>query len=141
MCLNRLKSRPQHVFIPPPFHSSPLYSPHHMSVNTGANRTSVTLPRILQWSVPGLLDSSQPSRILRHPDATLAFAMFDPLAATGQESPAPIYPCDVPPGYPKRIVIETLPKMGTTWRFVESAARAPGMSGEGSWPRLAMVCG
>ncbi|KAI0709140.1 hypothetical protein C8Q76DRAFT_799171 [Earliella scabrosa] len=67
--------------------------------------------------------------------------MFDPLAATGQESPAPIYPCDVPPGYPKRIVIETLPKMGTTWRFVESAARAPGMSGEGSWPRLAMVCG
>ncbi|RPD68635.1 hypothetical protein L226DRAFT_495510 [Lentinus tigrinus ALCF2SS1-7] len=101
-------------------------------------------PRQLQGSKPGLLDPTQPARILRHPNSTLCFAAFDPLAASGHAHPRKR--TDADPARPKRIVIETTPgnRMPSRWRFVPRARRAPGTPGsedEGVWPRLVIVCG
>ncbi len=102
-------------------------------------------PRQLQGSRPGLLDPTQPSRVLRYPNSTLSFAAFDPLAASGNAQPRKYAP-DADPARPKRIVIETTPgnRVPSKWRFVPRARRAPGMPGlgdEGVWPRLVMING
>ncbi|RDX55157.1 hypothetical protein OH76DRAFT_1397538 [Lentinus brumalis] len=102
-------------------------------------------PRQLQGSRPGLLDPTQPSRVLRYPNSTLSFAAFDPLAASGNAQPRKYAP-DADPARPKRIVIETTPgnRVPSKWRFVPRARRAPGTPGlgdEGVWPRLVMING
>ena len=102
-------------------------------------------PRQLHGCKPGLLDPTQPARILRYPNSTLSFAAFDPLAASGNAHPRKRTP-DADPARPKRIVIETTPgnRVPSKWRFVPRARRAPdtpGLEDEGVWPRLVMICG
>ncbi|KAI0630394.1 hypothetical protein C8Q77DRAFT_1280452 [Trametes polyzona] len=99
-------------------------------------------PRLLQGSKPGLLDPTQPERLLRVPGSTLSFASFDPLtAASGPSHARKRY--DPEPARAKRIVIETPPGgRGTNrWRFVPRAPRAPGVEDEGVWPRRVLIDG
>ncbi|PIL36210.1 transporter [Ganoderma sinense ZZ0214-1] len=81
-----------------------------MSFAPGPSR--YPLPRSLTGSRPGILDPTQPARILREKGATLSFAAFDPLAATGSGNhrPKPRVP-DFETA-PKRIVIE-IPPLGS----------------------------
>ncbi|KAF9230121.1 hypothetical protein BU15DRAFT_84023 [Melanogaster broomeanus] len=72
---------------------------------------------------PGLLDPSQPTRLLRFPDSKLSFAAFDPRPRS-TESLTP----------PKRIVIETTPKGASFWHFVPPARLDEGVQDEGVWP-------
>ncbi len=90
-----------------------------------------------------MLDPTQPARILREKGASISFAAFDPLAATGtsmhrRKPRAPDFETT-----PKRIVIE-IPPLGSRgpprWRFVPRARRAPGVEDEGGWPRKVMLC-
>lgn len=109
---------------------------------------------LLSGTVPGLLDPSQPSRLLRTPTSSLFFATFDPLAARASNFPNPtslhIEREAVAPGRVnstssngKRIVVETDPENGTcSWRFVPRAKVDVALSGsEGPWPRLVELCG
>jgi len=88
-------------------------------------------PRSLSGPRPGQLDQTQPSRVLRHPDAKLVFASFHPLTASNTQ---PYHACDGPSN-PKRIVIETHPGGFSHWRFVPRARLAEDVSDEGTWPR------
>ena len=112
-----------------------------MSFAPGPSRYPI--PRNLSGSRPGILDPTQPARILREKGATLSFAAFDPLAATGSSNHRrkPRVP-DFETA-PKRIVIE-IPPLGSIgpprWRFVPRARRAPGVESEGVWPRKVMLC-
>ena len=81
---------------------------------------------------PGQHDQTQPSRVLRHPDARLLFASFHPLTASNAQ---PYHAHDGTPK-PKRIVIEIHPSGFSHWRFVPRARLEEGVVDEGSWPRL-----
>ena len=81
---------------------------------------------------PGQLDQTQPSRVLRHPDARLLFASFHPLTASNVQP----YHAHDESSKPKRIVIEMQPSGLSHWRFVPRARLAEGVVDEGSWPRL-----
>lgn len=106
------------------------------------------VPPFLSGTVPGLMDPSQPTRLLRTPSSSIFFAAFDPLAAH-----ASIFPnihsskrfkhANSAEPNAKRIVIETDPENGTcVWRFVPRAKIEDGSFGnEGSWPRLVKLCG
>ncbi|TBU33779.1 hypothetical protein BD311DRAFT_735987 [Dichomitus squalens] len=111
-----------------------------MSFSAGPSR--LPIPRNLTGSRPGLIDPTQPARILREKGSTLLFASFDPLAATGvPRSRKPRVPDFETP--PKRIVIETPPlgsAGGSRWRFVPRARRAHGVENEGVWPRKVILC-
>ncbi|KAI0358482.1 hypothetical protein OH77DRAFT_1185317 [Trametes cingulata] len=111
-----------------------------MSFVPGSSR--VPAPRHLQGTRPGLLDSTQPERLLRVPGSTLTFAVFDPLAAAGNTAQTRRRK-DADPARPKRIVIETPPggRGQSRWRFVPRARRAPGIEDEGVWPRRVIICG
>ncbi|KAI9459090.1 hypothetical protein F5148DRAFT_1287215 [Russula earlei] len=87
--------------------------------------------RSLSGPHPGQLDQTQPSRVLRHPDAKLSFASFHPLTASNTH---PYHARDCPSN-PKRIVIESHPSGSSCWRFVPRARLAEGVSDEGPWPR------
>ena len=88
--------------------------------------------RSLLGTHPGQLDQTQPSRVLRHPDAKLLFASFHPLTASNVQ-PGPTHDGS---SNPKRIVIEVQPNGSSHWRFVPRARLAEGVSDEGCWPRL-----
>lgn len=97
--------------------------------------------RILRGTQPGLLDTSQPSRLLRFPDSKLSFASFDPKTALAEE---PSVQTSNNPGNlvpPKRIVIETTSKGASFWRFVPRARLEEGAQNEGVWPRVIDICG
>lgn len=98
--------------------------------------------RYLSGSQPGILDPTQPSRLLRCHDAKLSFAAFDPLTACCQASSSPsITPLNAEYYRPRRVVIETVPSGECTWRFVPSAKRESGTTDEGLWPRVVDLCG
>ncbi|KAG2345594.1 hypothetical protein BDR05DRAFT_116804 [Suillus weaverae] len=100
-------------------------------------------PRVIRGTKPGLLDPTQPSRLLRAPDSTLSFASFDPRTALAGEDIPDLRKLsigdDLPP--PKRIVIETTPKGTSFWRFVPKARLDGGARDEGFWPRVVEICG
>ncbi|KAG2131994.1 uncharacterized protein EDB93DRAFT_1177323 [Suillus bovinus] len=100
-------------------------------------------PRTIRGTEPGLLDPTQPSRLLRAPDSTLSFASFDPRTALSGEDIPDLRKLsigeDLPP--PKRIVIETTPKGTSFWRFVPKARLDKGVRDEGFWPRVIEICG
>lgn len=100
-------------------------------------------PRIIRGPQPGLLDPTQPSRLLRAPDSRLSFASFDPRTALAGEDIPELHKLsigeDLPP--PKRIVIETTPKGTSFWRFVPKARLDGGVRDEGFWPRVVEICG
>jgi hypothetical protein len=96
-------------------------------------KTSMTGPASsLLGPHPGQLDQTQPSRVLRHPDARLIFASFHPLTASNVRP----YHADDGSSKPKRTVIEMHPSGLSHWRFVPRARLAEGVVDEGSWPRL-----
>lgn len=83
---------------------------------------------------PGVLDPTQPARILRNPSSILSFATYDPLVFAPDVA--------IPPH--TRIVIEHTPGPGQTdwFRVVLSAHLAPGILGEDvSWPRVVFLDG
>ncbi|KAI0675338.1 hypothetical protein C8Q78DRAFT_538315 [Trametes maxima] len=111
-----------------------------MSFAPGPSR--IPAPRSLQGSRPGLLDHSQPERLLRVQGSTLSFAVFDPLCASATAGHKRSR-YDPDPARPKRIVIEIPPggRGQCRWRFVPRARRAPGVEDEGVWPRRVLLCG
>ncbi|KAG2119559.1 uncharacterized protein F5147DRAFT_664592 [Suillus discolor] len=100
-------------------------------------------PRTIRGTEPGLLDPTQPSRLLRAHDSTLSFASFDPRTALAGEDIPDLHKLsigeDLPP--PKRIVIETTPKGTSFWRFVPKARLDADVRDEGFWPRVIEICG
>lgn len=100
-------------------------------------------PRTIRGTQPGLLDPSQPSRLLRFVDAKLHFASFDPKTAFADEQEPDIHRLNItdtlPP--PKRVVIESTQKGVSFWRFVPRARLEEGAPDEGFWPRLINICG
>ena len=110
-----------------------------MSAEAGPSQIHVA--HTLFGTVPGILDPTQPSRLLRYPHSTLSFASFDPLTAVNNEG---LQNHSNQGGFrPKRIVIETvLGQDGfSTWRFVPRARREQGVDDEGIWPRVIEICG
>lgn len=107
-----------------------------------AGPSRLPAPRQLHGTRPGVIDSSQPARLLRVPGSTLSFAVFDPLTAASSGTHARKRH-DPEPVRPKRIVIETPPGGRGTgrWRFVPRARRAPGVEDEGVWPRRIIIDG
>ncbi len=96
----------------------------------------------ISGSNPGLLDPTQPNRLLRVPGSTLSFAHFDPRTATAPKA-GDITKLSIHEELyrPKRIVLETTPTGGCSWRFVPNARRDDGVPDEGEWPRQIELCG
>jgi hypothetical protein len=105
--------------------------------------------RSISGTIPGILDPSQPARLLRLPTSTLLFASFDPHTAhvdgtKGFPNLGKLSPDEQHEYYrPKRIVIETTPNGENFWRFVPRARKedSVGMQDEASWPRVIDICG
>lgn len=99
----------------------------------------------LSGSVPGVLDSSQRTRLMRSTDSVLSFASFDPHTAAAHEPQESLEArrasINQDPHQPKRIVIETTGSGEQFWRFVPRARRDEGVEHEGRWPRLIDLCG
>ncbi|KAN0090905.1 hypothetical protein V8E55_004471 [Tylopilus felleus] len=109
--------------------------------SNGAHSPQHANLRVLRGTQPGLLDPSQPSRLLRFPDSKLSFASFDPKTALPEDSSSQKSnnTGNIPP--PKRIVIETTSKGASFWRFVPRARLEEGAQDEGVWPRVIDICG
>ncbi|KAF5370851.1 hypothetical protein D9758_001797 [Tetrapyrgos nigripes] len=99
-------------------------------------------PRKLIGPIPGILDPSQPQRLLRFPSSRLSFASFHPLTATSSAE-ADFRKLSLGDEFhnAKRVVIETAPTGESYWRFVPKASRDEGVIDEGDWPRLIDLCG
>jgi hypothetical protein len=102
----------------------------------------MTSPPVLSGMAPGMLDASQPSRILRNPASQLHFASFNPYTASPDRELLHIQSLSLKEELyrPKRVVIEVTPE-GSFWRFVPRARREDGVSDEGAWPKLVDICG
>ncbi|THH17869.1 hypothetical protein EW146_g3025 [Bondarzewia mesenterica] len=105
-------------------------------------RQNANIPRSISGLEPGVLDPSQPTRLLRLSGAKLSFASFDPRVASSVSSldinglslKEELYRA-------KRVVIETLSDGRSYWRFVPRARKAPDVEDEGTWPRIVSICG
>lgn len=96
----------------------------------------------ISGNLPGMLDPTQTSRLLRIPTATLSFAAFDPRAATTDSGLGfPSISLNEELYRPKRVVIESLPDGRSFWRFVPRAKWEPDVEDEGDWPRIIDICG
>ena len=117
---------------------SPTRDLYHARVSSedfllSVSRAPMTAPsRPLLGPHPGQLDQTQPSRLLRHPDAKFSFASFHPLTASNVQ----LHHAHDGSSKPRRIIIETHPSGFSEWRFVPRARLAEGVSDEGPWPRL-----
>ncbi|KAJ6593910.1 hypothetical protein B0H19DRAFT_977069 [Mycena capillaripes] len=102
----------------------------------------MTPAKSISGTTPGVLDSTQPQRLLRHPSSTLSFASFDPRVASADHGwdmrslslNEELY-------RPKRVVIETASSGDSSWRFVPKARWDEGVIDEGAWPRVVELCG
>ena len=99
-------------------------------------------PLQLRGSVPGLLDDTQPSRLLRDPASKLYFASFDPFTARQEDGTDRLRNLSLHEQLyrPKRVVVEMTPT-GSFWRFVPRAAGDDGQTNEEHWPRSVDICG
>lgn len=101
--------------------------------------------RLVSGTVPGVLDPTQPSRILQTQASVLSFASYEPRAATSEHIPdfgkLSLDDNHYEHCRPKRIVIETIPGRGNFWRFVPNAVREQYVEEEGTFPRLIKICG
>ncbi|KAL0957228.1 hypothetical protein HGRIS_001042 [Hohenbuehelia grisea] len=99
--------------------------------------------RKLTGSKPGIFDPTQPARLLRLPNGSLAFASFDPRTATSCSHSPDVRKLSLNEQLyrPKRVVLETLPNGETFWRFVPKARWEEGVLDEGAWPRMVNICG
>jgi hypothetical protein len=99
-------------------------------------------PPQLRGSVPGVLDNTQPSRLLRDPASKLYFASFDPFTARQDDGADRLRNLSLNEQLyrPKRVVIEMTPTR-SFWRFVPRVTKDDGLKNEEHWPRLVDVCG
>jgi hypothetical protein len=97
---------------------------------------------ILSGTEPGLLDPSQPSRLLKNPNSQLHFASFHPHTASPNRQNNTFEPLTLNEELyrPKRVVIE-ITTGGSFWRFVPKARCEDGAKDEGSWPKVVDICG
>ncbi|KAJ4002039.1 hypothetical protein F5050DRAFT_1802617 [Lentinula boryana] len=100
-------------------------------------------PRKLTGSTPGVLDSTQPDRLLTFSKSSLSFASFNPRTATSSHSTPDARKLSLNEELynPKRVVIERSPTGESFWRFVPKARTDEGVIDEGDWPRVVDVCG
>ncbi|KAF8625411.1 hypothetical protein AX15_005375 [Amanita polypyramis BW_CC] len=93
--------------------------------------------------VPGLLDPTQPERLLRLPGSRLQFAAFDPLTATARQDHAGLRKLSIKEELcrPRRIIVEIAPSGDSFWRYVPNAHLEDGVEDEGMWPRAINICG
>ncbi|KAJ3724490.1 hypothetical protein C8R42DRAFT_661941 [Lentinula raphanica] len=100
-------------------------------------------PPKLTGSTPGVLDSTQPDRLLTFSNSTLSFASFNPRTATSSHLTSDARKLSLNEGSynPKRVVIETSPTGERFWRFVPKARLDEGVVDEGDWPRVVDICG
>lgn len=109
-----------------------------------ARTTMPTLnpPTQLRGLEPGLLDDTQPSRLLRDPASKLYFASFDPFTARQDDGAEKLRNLSLNEQLyrPKRVVVEITPS-GSFWRFVPRATRDDGLKNGEHWPRLVDICG
>ncbi|KAG9221127.1 hypothetical protein CCMSSC00406_0005434 [Pleurotus cornucopiae] len=106
--------------------------------------SSTTPPlRILSGSLPGLIDPSQRTRLLRGSNGQLIFATHDARAASAHFDVEDVRKLDIndTPLRPKRIVIEISSSGYCRWRFVPKARLEDGVVDEGTWPRVVNICG
>ena len=108
-------------------------------------RDSMSTPdpsRKLRGSEPGLLDPTQPSRLLRDPASKLYFASFDPFTACQDDGADRMRNLSLHEKLyrPKRVVVEIAPT-GSFWRFVPRATKDDGLENEEHWPRIVEICG
>ncbi|KZT08321.1 uncharacterized protein LAESUDRAFT_757564 [Laetiporus sulphureus 93-53] len=101
------------------------------------------IPPSIFGTVPGQLDTSQPTRLHRVPGSTFSFASFNSYTASSRGDIPDLNKLSLHDETcrPKRIVIETLPNGQSTWRFVPRARLGQGMEDEGPWPRVIKICG
>jgi hypothetical protein len=114
------------------------------TAGSSSNRFSQdTVRPSISGPIPGLLDPSQPSRLLRVPNSALSFATFDPKTATAEKAIPDLQKLSINEELyrPKRVVIETTPNGSSFWRFVPRANREDGVTDEGHWPRVVDICG
>lgn len=106
-------------------------------------KPKATNPPVLEISgtKPGVLDDTQPSRLLRTSRSTLSFASFDPYIAAPHEVGFQNLNLQGESCRPKRIVIETIPGHGSFWRWVPSARKMQDVEDEGVFPRVIDICG
>ena len=100
------------------------------------------LPPQLRGSEPGLLDDTQPSRLLRDPASKLYFASFDPFTARQDDGTDRLRNLSLSEQLyrPKRVVVE-ITSTGSFWRFVPRVTKDDGLKNEEHWPRLVDICG
>ncbi|KAK0212673.1 hypothetical protein DFS33DRAFT_1283624 [Desarmillaria ectypa] len=100
-------------------------------------------PRSLSGCRPGLLDPTQPQRLLRYSTSQISFASFNPRAATSQADLPDFRKLSLHEELynAKRVVIETNASGESFWRFVPRAHLDEGVSDEGTWPRVVNLCG
>ena len=98
-----------------------------------------SVPLMLAGQDPGLLDSTQRTRILSNPSSQLLFASYHPRAGASAYNNTNT----TDQGYTlsNRAVIEVLPDGNCLWRLVPLAIGASSFLDEGSWPRLIDICG
>jgi hypothetical protein len=104
--------------------------------------SSSAIPPLLIGSIPGLLDPSQPARLLRNQYSQLLFASFHPQTASPDHDIFNFKSLSLHDELyrPKRVVIEITPD-GSFWRFVPRARREEGDTDESLWPKLVDICG
>ncbi|KAG1867356.1 hypothetical protein F4604DRAFT_1776989 [Suillus subluteus] len=93
-------------------------------------------PRTIRGTQPGLLDPTQPSRLLRAPDSRLSFASFDPRTALAGEDIPDLRKLSIGDGSSTSQTYRT-----SFWRFVPKARLDGGVRDEGFWPRVVEICG
>lgn len=101
----------------------------------------ILMPNPLIGSKPGLLDATQPGRLLRDSGSSLLFATLDPRTATAHTNALNSSSRSGKYKFSSRIVIEKMPDGEAFWRFVPISDLAIGISNEGQWPRLVSFCG
>jgi hypothetical protein len=106
------------------------------SINQSGSQLIIT--HSISGATPGLLDPTQPTRLLRHPTHRLSFASFDPLTATAASDQRRR---SIQLHGSNRVVIETTPDGESFWRFVPSARQENRSVDEGDWPRVVKICG
>lgn len=92
----------------------------------------------ISGSTVGVLDPTQPERVLSAPGSKLSFATFHP--RTASRSPRTLSARDELCSN-KRIVTETLPSGESFWRWVPRAKGVEAGGDEGEWPRVIDICG
>ena len=98
------------------------------------------VPLMLAGQDLGLLDPTQPARILSDSHSHILFASYHPRAGASA-SPDNNTAGSITGPFSNRAVIEVLPGGHCLWRLIPLASGASSVEDEGTWPRLVDFCG